>query len=336
MKKLIPIISIFLLISCVKEVGSLADLKSDFYELQNRSIHLNDTLKINFNANEDKIDSVSILINGKRFQNNSILDSTNSKLGLNKLEINVYTKDGRIYGKTKLPVLTQLEETPVEYQVIKEYPHPKELFTEGFFFYNGRIYESAGQYKKSKLVSYKLGSTDYLQEIKQTDNIFSEGCALLGDKIYQLTYRERKVFVYDSKSFELLDTLPMPGEMREGWGLTANESELIAGDGSQTIYFLSPDMKVTRTIEVVGNVSIYDQINELEFINGKIYANVWQTHYILIIDPKTGRVEKYYDLKDLNQSGGRDDVLNGIALYSNHLLITGKYWDKIYELNLPQ
>lgn len=336
MKKIIPVFLLFVIVSCENKVSSLADLKSDFYEVQNRSIRLNDTLTVNFGANQDKIDSVSLLVNGNKLKTPAVLDSLNSKLGLNQLEINVYTKDGRIYGKTKLPVLSPVAETPVKFEVIREYPHNKELFTEGFFFYDDKIFESSGLYKKSKLVSYKLGSADYLQHITQDDKIFSEGAALLGDKIYQLTYRERKVFVYDSKNLQLLETLQLPAEMREGWGMSSNGKELIAGDGSQQLFFFGPDMKVTKIIQVVGNVSIYDQINELEFINGKIYANVWQTPYVLVINPDNGRVEQYYDLKELNQSRGADDVLNGIAVYKGNLLVTGKHWDKIYELNLPE
>lgn len=336
MKKLIAIIFGLLMMSCVKEVGSLADLKSDFYELQNRSIRMNDTLKVNFNAYQDRIDSVALLLNGKRIQNNTVLDSLNSALGLNQLEINVYTNEGRINGKTKLPVLSSIPEIPVEFEVIREYPHPKELFTQGLFFHNGLIYESAGQYKKSKLVTYRLGSTDFVQEKKLDDNIFAEGCALLNDKIYQLTYRERKVFVFDANTLELKETLQMPAELREGWGLTSDGKQLIASDGSQDLYFFDENLNFKRQIQVVGNVSIYDQINELEYIGGKIFANVWQTSYLLVINPESGRVEKYYDLKELNEANGSDDVLNGIAFYDGKLLVTGKLWSKIYEINLPK
>src|SRR5690606_24463561 len=106
----------------------------------------------------------------------------------------------------------------VEFEVVKEYPHPAELFTEGFFFHNDKIYESAGQKGKSKLVSYSLGSTDYIQEKYQDKEDFSEGIALLNGKIYQLTYRQRKIFVYDENSLELLETLELPQIVREGWG----------------------------------------------------------------------------------------------------------------------
>lgn len=336
MKKLIGIFLSLLLFSCVKDIKSLTDLKSDFYELQNRSVRMNDTLRVNFGANQDKIISVELLINGKKLENNVVLDESNAELGLNQLEIYVETKDGRVYGKTKLPVLSQYEEKAVEFEVINEYPHSKELFTQGFFFHNDRIYEISGQYKKSKIVSYKLGSTGYLQETKLEDRFFAEGAEIVGDKIFVLTYRERSVLVYDSKSLELIETLNMPAELREGWGLTYTGSELIAGDGSQNLYFFDEKLNFKRQIQVVGNISIYNQINELEFINGKIYANVWQTPYILVINPDTGRVEQYYNLQSINESKGSDDVLNGIAFYNGNILVTGKNWSKIYELNLPE
>lgn len=336
MKKFIAIIFSFILFSCIKEIGNLSDLKSDFYELQNHSIHMNDTLSIKFDANTDKIDSVSLLLNGKHIHNNSVLDSIKTHLGLNDLEINVYTKEGRINGKTKIPVLSQIKETPIEYKVFREYPHPKQLFTEGFFYYDGLIYESTGKYKKLKLVNYKLGTTKFLKEVKRDDRIFAEGITLFDNKIYQLTYRERQIFVYDVNTFELVETLQMPAEMREGWGLTSNGSELIASDGSHLIYFFDKDLKLKRKIQVVGNISIYEQINELEYINGKIFANVWLTNYILVINPENGRVERYYDLSNLKtEKDEKDDVLNGIAFYEDKLLVTGKHWSKIYELSLP-
>lgn len=328
----------FLIFSCVKEIDNLSDLRSDFYELQHRSMHLNDTLNVKFYMHQEEIDSVVLLLNDQSVQNNAVPDSTFARLGMNKLEINVYVAGNRINGKTSIPLLNPKEEIKVEHTIIKEYPHPKELFTEGFFSLNNKIYESAGHYKASKLVVYNLGDTDYLHEVKQDEKVFSEGIAELDGKIYQLTYRERKVFVYDAQSLELLETLQMPTELKEGWGMTSNGNELIAGDGSQHIYFFDKDLKFKRKIEVVGNVSIYTQINELEWINGKIFANVWLTPYILVINPDSGAVENYYDLSELmdKHKFNVDAVLNGIAYHNGKLLITGKNWDKIYEINLPE
>ncbi len=322
------------LVSCKNEISSLSELKSNFYEFKEKPIHSGETLNIEFNANSDKIDSVSLTLNGVTFKNNTQLDSTNSMLGLNKLQIKVHIGDDFIWGETIVPVLNSFKEMPVEFQVVKEYPHPTELFTEGFFFHNNRIYESAGQHGKSKLVNYALGSTNYLQEVRQEKDIFSEGIALFNKKIYQLTYRQRKVFVYDENTLELIETLKLPDVVREGWGMTSDGRGLIVSDGTQNIFFFDEQFNLQRKIQVAGYVSIYTNLNELEFIQNKIYANVWQTNYILVINPESGAVEKHYDLTPLSETKGADDVLNGIASNNDNILVTGKNWEKIYELSV--
>ena len=334
MKKKIfcALLGLFLISSCENKITSLGELQSNFYAFKEKPLHLGEILNVEFNANLDKIDSVSMTLNGKSFQNNSPLDSTNSTLGLNKLQMKVYIDNDYILGETDVPVLSSFKETPVEFEVAKEYPHPTELFTEGFFFHNNKIYESAGQKGKSKLVNYSLGTTRYIQEKKQDAEDFSEGIALLDGKIYQLTYRQRKIFVYDENSLALLETLQLPQMVREGWGMTTNGKELILSDGTQNIFFFDAKFNLQRKIQVAGYVSIYTNLNELEFINNEIYANVWQTNYILVINPETGMVKRYYDLTTLSETTQNDDVLNGIASYNGNLLVTGKNWNKIYEL----
>lgn len=325
---------LFLIISCKNEPESLSDLKSNFYEIQHNGLRLGDSLNVYFFENEDLVRSVEILWNGKPFKNHTVMDSANTLLGINNLKIKVNLENNSISGETNVPILNSVRETPVEFEVVKEYPHPQELFTQGFFFHNNKIYESAGQYKKSKLVSYSLGSTGYLQEKKQDDRTFAEGAALLNGRIYQLTYRQRDIFVYDENTFELIETLRLPSILKEGWGITTNGKELIVTDGTQNIYFFDEKFNLQRKIQVAGYVSIYTQLNEMEFINGKIYANVWQTNFVLIINPASGGVEQYYDLSSLSQTKGDDDVLNGIAAYGNNILVTGKNWTRIYELSV--
>lgn len=324
------------LISCENKINSLSELKSNFYEFKEKPIHSGEILNIEFNAHADKIDSVSLILNGVPFKNNTPLDSSNSTPGLNKLQMKVYIGDDYIWGETVASVLSSFKETPIEFEVVKEYPHPVELFTEGFFFHNNKIYESAGQKGKSKLVNYSLGSSSYIQEKKQDKEDFSEGIALLNDKIYQLTYRQRKVFVYNAGSLELIETLKLPDTVREGWGMTTNGKELIVSDGTQNIFFFDEQFNLKRKIQVAGYVSIYTNLNELEFINDKLYANVWQTNYILVINPDSGVVEQYYDLTSLSETKGSDDVLNGIASYKNTVLVTGKNWSRIYELAIKK
>src|SRR5690606_3365183 len=302
------LLGFILMVSCKDEPKTLSDLKSNFYEIPHNGLRLGDSLNVYFFEHEDLVKSVEISWNGKALENHTIMDSANTNLGINQLKIKVNLEGNSILGETNVPILNSFKETPVEFEIVNEYPHPKELFTQGFFYHNHKIYESAGQYQKSKLVTYQLGSTNYLQEKKNEDSVFAEGAALLNGKIYQLTYRQRAIFVYDENSLELLETLQLPAELREGWGVTTNGKELIVTDGSQHIYFFDEKFNLLRKIQVAGYASVYNQLNEMEFINGKIYANVWQTNYILIIDPATGAVEKYYDFTALSQTKGADDV----------------------------
>lgn len=333
MKKLYYIVlCVFFIVSCKNEPENLADLKSNFYEIQHNGLRLGDSLNIYFFENQEFVKSVEIVWNGKTVQNHMVMDSTNTNLGINNLKIKVLLENNSISGETNVPILNSEKETPVQFEVVKKYPHPTELFTQGFFYHNHKIYESGGQFKRSKLVSYPLGSTVYTQEKRQDDRIFAEGITLLNGKIYQLTYRQRSVFVYDEKTFELISTLQLPQNLQEGWGITTNGNELIVTDGTQNIYFFDEQFNLKRKIQVAGYVSIYTNLNELEFISEKIYANVWQTNYILIINPQSGAVEQYYDLASISETKGSDDVLNGIASFGKNILVTGKNWSTIYEL----
>ncbi len=327
------IIGLLFIVSCKNEPKSLSDLQSNFYEIQHNGLRLGDSLNVFFFKNPDVVDSVELTLNGKLVKNHIVMDSSNTNLGINNLKIKVYAGGSPILGETNVPILNSTKETSIPFEIVKEYPHPKELFTEGFFYYNQKIYESSGHYKKSKLVTYSLGSTNYLQEVLQDVSLFSEGIALLNGKIYQLTYREKKALVYDAESLKLVEEIPMPSAMKEGWGLTSDGEFLIASDGTQILYFMDERLNVKRKIQVAGYQSVYTYINEMEFINGKIYANVWTTNFVLEINPETGAVERYFDLTSINEATGSDDVLNGIASYGNNILVTGKNWNKIYELS---
>lgn len=326
------LLGLLLVVSCEKDISNLSDLKSNFYAFKQSPIHLGKNLKVEFGANQDKIDSVVLILNGKELPNDVELSLENAHLGMNKFQMKVFIGDDFIWGETELPILNPTPETAIEYNVLAEYPHNTELFTQGLFYHNGLMYESGGQYKKSKLVNYKLGSSTYNKELKMNDETFAEGITLFNNKIYQITYRQKDIFVYDVNTFELLETLRMPDMVREGWGLTTNGKELLVTDGTQNIYFFDEKFNLQRKIQVVGNVSIYTHVNELEYINDKIYANVWTTNYVLIINPETGAVEQYYDFTPLSETKGSDDVLNGIAAVGKNLVVTGKNWTKLYEI----
>lgn len=335
-KPIIALISLFILtVSCSNEVKNLSDLQSNFYELQHNGLRLGDSLNVYFFKNQELVDSVELTWNGKSVSNHTVLDTANTNLGVNELKIKVHLGSEFITGETHVPILNSTKETSISYDVINEYPHPKELFTQGFFYHDDKIYESSGHYGKSKIVTYHLGTTNFLQETKQEAKVFSEGISILNGKLFLLTYKERKALVYDAQTFELKEEIALPNMVKEGWGMTTNGKELIVSDGTQNVFFFNEKFELQRKIQIAGYQSVYTYINELEFVNGKLFANVWTTNFILVIDPKTGAVEQFYDLTDLSESKGSDDVLNGIAVKGNQLLVTGKNWEKIYELPLP-
>ncbi|MEW6278528.1 MAG: glutaminyl-peptide cyclotransferase [Candidatus Eremiobacterota bacterium] len=225
------------------------------------------------------------------------------------------------------------------YRVVRELPHDPDAFTQGLFLHNGKLLESTGQYGQSTLrrVDRETGKPELVRLLPA--EVFGEGMTLLGDRVYQLTWKEHTVLVYDAVTLEVQASLRYPGE---GWGLTTDGQRLILSDGSSTLQFLEPG-----TLNKLGELTVTDRgqevanLNELEFIQGKLFANVWQTDRIARIDLTTGKVDAWLDLTGLLKPDGVArahpvDVLNGIAHdpASGHLLVTGKYWPKLFELEL--
>ena len=229
--------------------------------------------------------------------------------------------------------------TPAEYtyRVVKAYPHDSTAFTQGLVFENGFLYEGTGLYGSSKLRLTDLETGQILKIHNLSDEYFGEGITIFKDRIYQLTFRSKIGFVYNKNSFELLKTFNYP---TEGWGITHDGNHLIASDGSSTLYFLD-----SETLEQTGNIRVRDSevpvsgLNELEYVKGQIFANVWPTDRIAIIEPQTGRVIGWVYMNGLlNQQEVSKpiDVLNGIAYdaVNERLFVTGKFWPKLFEIKL--
>lgn len=232
----------------------------------------------------------------------------------------------------------------ISYDIVKEYPHDPTAFTEGLEFKDGFLYESTGNYGMSDVRKVDLETGKVLRSKKMDGRYFGEGLTILNGKMYQLTYREGKGFVYDFNTLKEEKTFAFNAP--EGWGMINNGTNLIFDDGSNMLHFIDPaTFKEVKRLAVTDEHGPVNNINELELINGFIYANVWQTDWILKIDTATGHVVGRADLSNLRQRIGipplsgrpnAPDVLNGIAYDAkgNRIFITGKNWPKLLEIKL--
>lgn len=234
--------------------------------------------------------------------------------------------------------VTEAPPASMAYTVVKMYPHNPTSFTEGFEYNDTFLYEGTGLEKQSKLAIVSLTTGKDIKSIKLSDEYFGEGITLLNGKIYELTYKTGKAFVYDAKTLKKIKEFSYEGE---GWGLTNNGKEIIMSNGSSKIVYRNPEtFAITKTIEVSADKGPIDNINELELVDGFIYSNVWQTNYILKINPETGKVVAVADFSGLLQQyvpgidQNKVDVLNGIAYdkVGKRFFITGKNWPKVFEV----
>lgn len=223
------------------------------------------------------------------------------------------------------------------YKIINVYPHDKTAFTEGLVYDGETLYESTGLYDDSTLRQVDLTTGRILKLYRLDDEFFGEGLTLWKDQLIQLTWQSGIGFVYDKKSFNKTRSFDYN---REGWGITTDGHRLIMSDGSDTLYFMNPDtFDDTGSVRVEYNGNPVSQLNELEFIKGEVYANVYYTSMIAIISPETGKVTGWIDLQglvDRETEQGNIDVLNGIAYETDKdlLLVTGKLWPELFEIKI--
>lgn len=221
------------------------------------------------------------------------------------------------------------------YEIINTYPHDPAAFTQGLIYYDGSLYEGTGRWGESSLREVALDTGAVLRSHPLEPQYFGEGITLLNDRIYQLTWQEQTGFVYDRATFEPLQTFSYP---TEGWGITHDGQQLIVSDGTSTIYFRDPE-----TLQETGRITVRDhegpinRLNELEYINGEIWANIWLTDLIARISPETGEVLGYIDLAGLLDASALTvsvDVLNGIAFdpETGRIFVTGKLWPSLFEI----
>ena len=223
-------------------------------------------------------------------------------------------------------------------EVVATYPHDTESYTQGLFFHEGQMYESTGIKGKSTLRKVDLTTGEALKRLNFDNKYFVEGSVVLGDNMYVLTWESKVAFVYDAETMEYKSSWKYP---REGWGITTDGKQLIASDGSATLFFMDENFALKRRVIVKCEDKPVRLLNELEYIDGKIWANIYTSNEIVIINPKDGKVEGVIDCrgllpKELYRPG--TDVLNGIAYnpQDGKIYLTGKNWPKLYEIRLVE
>ena len=263
-----------------------------------------------------------------------------TELGKHQLKVVSTKKDG-VEGINfqSFEVVSNLVPEQYTYQIINTYPHNTEHFTQGLEVHENQFYESTGQNGKSGIYRFDLNTGNVLKAFQMEDRYFGEGITIVKDKIYQLTYKAQKGFVYDLTSFARVDSFTY--QTAEGWGLTHDGNELIKTDGSEFLDFLDPEtFRVLKRIPVYDNKGPVTNLNELEYFEGYVYANIWQTNFAVKIDPKTGEIAAKIDFSGLMSMMYNPekpiDVLNGIAFNkaNGKMYVTGKLWPKLFEVKL--
>jgi len=342
-------ISIFLL-----TVITLASCEADYkfaIKVQKKAT-LNDQVAVSLTEeNNNPFEKVTFFVNGKEVssENNAFtLDTKN--YGVGKYMVSAMVKYGE--GKSKrvnnsIEILANVAPAIYTYKIINTYPHDSKAYTQGLEYHNGFLYESTGRRGESSIRKVELKTGKVLQKIDIDNRYFGEGMTIFNDKIYFLTWQAHKGFVYNLETLSMEKEFPY-GRSKQGWGLTHSETELIKSDGTSKIWFLdSETQKEKRHIQAYYNKGEISRLNELEYVNGKIYANRWITEKpirsaIVIINPENGVVEGLASLNGLrddvlkSQKLEDDDVLNGIAFdaENNRLFVTGKNWSKLFEIEL--
>jgi glutaminyl-peptide cyclotransferase len=352
MKKLFAVtllysISFAVLINCAQPShGSRKPVTSISFQNSGKEFHVGDRIGVSLKTRirggslrktELFIDQKSVFTSSNT-ESSYVLETSGLNSGTHQVKV-IATKDDGEEGENFADLLLLSDVKPIKYgyKIISIYPHNQDHFTQGLEIVNGFLYEGTGQEGKSGIFKENLNTGKILQQHKLEDQYFGEGITILNGKLYQLTYKSRIGFVYDANTFDLLKTWTF--KSAEGWGLTNDGSFLIMSDGTEYLTYIDPTtFDVIKTVQVCDNVKVVKNLNELEYIKGEIWANVWLTNQIVRIDPKTGKVTGEIDLTGLQglSQNNEEDVLNGIAYDSmkDKIYVTGKLWPKLYEIKL--
>ncbi len=266
-----------------------------------------------------------------------------TKLGNKELKATVTYEGNTVSVTKKIKILAASAPEIYTYTILNEYPHDTNAYTQGLEFYNDTLYESTGKRGRSFLRKLDFKTGKVFQQIDLDKTYFGEGITILNNKIYQLTWQSGLGFIYDVNGLEKLDNFQY-GKSREGWGLANNGSKIYKSDGTEKIWTLNPETLVEEGyIETVTNSSVFNKANELEYVDGKLYANVYQKPSVMIIDSNSGAIEGVINFGGLSDKVTKtdtwvatDNVLNGIAYHPTRksFFVTGKDWDKLFEVQI--
>ena len=313
--------------------------------LTDKKIKKDDTLKIKLSKSSknlvfeiksnNQIKKISPL--DLSFENNNQYNFLLNNLTLGKKELIIKSSNGE--KKVNFTLLNNVAPKIYDYEIINEFSRSKNSYTQGLEFYNDTLYESLGRYGQSKLVKVEFNTGKKLKEIKLPSEYFAEGITILNDKIFQLTWKEKVGFVYDVDNFNRINTFEYKNSI-EGWGICNDGNKLYKSDGTDKIWILNPENQIEESyIEIYTNKNKVVGLNELEWIDGKIYANRYLFDGIAIINPKNGAIEGVINLSSLKSRVTQHeklDVINGIAYNKkrNSIFVTGKMWDKLFEIRI--
>ncbi|NKI32526.1 glutaminyl-peptide cyclotransferase [Croceivirga thetidis] len=342
MKRIYNLIFILslILISC----GSTADASNFFaIELEGKKKEFQKGEKVGVaikNKKEKTINKVEYELDGQAIViENGKLTLDSQKLGRKELKAKIYFDDTSTEVTKSISILATRAPEIYTYEIINEFPHDKRAFTQGLEFYKDTLYESTGRLGKSTLRKVDFKTGEILQKIDLKNDEFGEGLTIINDQIVQLTWQNGLGYVYDLPDLNQTSSFNY-GQSKEGWGLCNDGSKIYKSDGTEKIWIL--DAKTFTEIdyiETVTNKSIFNKANELEYVDGKIYANVWQKPSMMIIDTKSGAIEgvvNFSGLKSKVEQHSEIDVFNGVAYHPERktFFVTGKNWSKIFEVSI--
>ena len=340
--RIFKFLSIITLSAIVLSCGSNSGQgKIDFSMTSNakkNTITIAETLSLSIkNPKNHTIDSIVYNLNGKQIMEKQSLNTF--KLGKQTIRATIYYEGKTQNTSLTITVLNNDPPKVFTFKIINEYPHDITSYTQGLEFFNGELYESTGQRGESKLRKVNYKTAEVLKNINLANQYFGEGLTILNDNIYQLTWKENTGFVYDVNTFEQKSSFKY-GKSKEGWGLCNDGNDIYKSDGTEKIWMLDPKTLAEKEyIQTFTNKGKIVGMNELEWVEGKIYANRYQLDGVAIINPKNGAVEGVIDFRSLKKKVTQHqglDVLNGIAYNpkTKTIFVTGKRWDKLFEVEI--